>query len=438
VLAFTFVISIATGLLFSVVPALQAARASLHDALQQHARSMAGVRGRLTRDVLVVLQVAAALVLLVAAGLMLRTLANLRAIDLGFRSAHLLTMETTLPRERYDAVRRLAFYDRVLASVRALPGVERAAYVSLLPFLSQGNTAAFGIEGRPRPVGQMWDALYRVGTNDYLQTLGVQLVAGRLIDERDGADAPPVVVINETMARTYWPNASPLGHRLWFLSPDSPRRTIVGVVKDVHERGYDVAMKSGAYLPYSQTPDTWALPENLVIRVAGDPTSFAAAARRIIADADPLQPVAAVRTMDEIVDLAVVDRHQQMTLLVAFAGLALLLASVGLYGVLAYSVAQRRAEIGLRIALGATPRRVITMVVARGLSLTAIGLAAGTAAAWAVTRTMANLLYGVGATDPSTFAAVTGLVAAVAAAACAIPAVRASRVDPARILGDRT
>ena len=196
---------------------------------------------------------------------------------------------------RHSALRirhRLAFYDRVLADGRAIPGVERAAYGSLLPFLSQGNTAGFAIDGRAQPRTLAWDALYRVGTNDYLQTLGVQLVAGRLIDERDGAGAPPVVVINETMARTYFPNESPLGHRLWLLSPQSPWRTIIGIVKDVHERGYELAMKPGVYLPYAQSLDTWALPEYLVVRVHGDPIDVAPAARRIIARVDPLQPIA--------------------------------------------------------------------------------------------------------------------------------------------------
>ena len=433
-LLFTFAVSIASGLVFGAVPAWQSARASLHDALQQHTRAAVSGRSRFSRDALVVLQVAAALVLLVSAGLMLRTLANLRAIDVGFRTDRLLTVETSLPRMRYPAARRLAFYERVLARVRAMPGVERAAYVSLLPFLSQGNTAGFAIESKPRPRTLAWDALYRVGTNDYLQTLGVHLVAGRLIDERDGADAPPVVVINETMARVYFPNESPLGHRLWLLSPQSPWRTIVGVVKDVHERGYELAMKAGVYLPYAQNLDTWALPEYLVVRVKGDPNDLAPAARRIIADADPQQPIASVESMDDILDRAVADRQQQMRLLTAFASLAVLLASVGLYGVLAYAVTERSREIGLRIALGATARSVVAMIVGRGLALTAAGLAIGVAAAWAVTRAMNNLLYGVAATDPATFGVVLGILGSVALVACALPAIRASRTDPIVVL----
>ena len=321
-LGFTLAVSLATAVLFSIVPALQASRVSLQDALQQSARSAVGGRGRLTRDALVVLQVAAALVLLVGAGLMLRTLANLRAIDVGFRTDHMMTMRTTLPATRYrDPQKRLAFYERVTADARRLPGVEQAAYISMLPFTSQGNSIYFAIEGGvpPKP-GEPSDALYRVGTPGYLSTIGARLVDGRLIDERDVAGAPLAVVINETMKRRYWPDASPLGHQMRFGSRNTPLFTIVGVVKDIQERGYELAMKPAIYLSFAQTPTTWALPEFLAVRVKGNPPDVADALRRIVAAADPDQPIAAVRTMDEILELDVADRHQQMVLLGAFAG----------------------------------------------------------------------------------------------------------------------
>jgi predicted permease len=433
---FSLLVSLATGLLFSIVPALQAARASVRDALQQNTRAAVGGSGRTTRDALVVLQVAATLVLLVAAGLMLRTLANLRAIDVGFRSGNLLTMRTTLPQPKYaDPVKRAAFYDRVLAGVRGLPGVEHAAYVSTLPFVSIGNTRGFNVEGRERSQGDIQDALYRVGTSDYLQTIDARLVVGRLIDERDTNRAPPVVVINETMARQYWPNESAIGRRISFGPPPAPWITIVGVVKDVHERGYELAMKPGVYVPASQTRPGG--PDNLIVRVSGDPAQYARQVARIVAGVDPTQPVAAVRTMDDIIDLNVADRHQQMILLTAFGGLALLLVSLGLYGVLAQAVAARSREIGLRMALGATPGSVMTMVIGRGAALTAVGAAVGAAAAWGVTRTMSSLLYGVGAADPATFAGVTGLLGVVALSACAFPAARAARVDPMVVLRDQ-
>jgi predicted permease len=435
-LAFSFLASLATGLLFSIVPALHAARASLRDAVQQNVQATVGGSSRATRDALVVLQVAATLVLLVAAGLMLRTLANLRAIDVGFRSDRLLTMRTTLPPPKYaDPAKRAAFYERVLAGVRGLPGVEHAAYASTLPFVSIGNTRWFKIEGRENSdPGDIKDALFRVGSSDYLQTLGVRAVEGRLFDGRDAQDVPLVVVINETMARRYWPNEAAIGHRIAF-APDAPWITVVGVVKDVHERGYELAMKPGVYVPAAQLRQ--AAPDNLIVRVSGDPAQFARPVERIIAGVDPAQPVAAVRTMDDIIDLNVADRHQQMILLVAFGALALLLVSLGLYGVLAQAVSARSREIGLRMALGATPRSVMTMVIARGIGLTAVGTGVGAAGAWAATRMMSSLLYGVGAADPSTFAGVVVLLAVVSLSACALPAARAARVDPMIVLRDQ-
>jgi ABC-type antimicrobial peptide transport system permease subunit len=219
-----------------------------------------------------------------------------------------------------------------------------------------------------------------------------------------------------------------------FGSRSAPLFTIVGVVKDIRERGYELAMKPAIYLSFAQTPTTWALPEFLAVRVKGNPLDAADALRRIVAAADPDQPVAAVRTMDEILDLDVADRHQQMVLLGSFAALALLLASIGLYGVLSYVVLQRSRELGLRMALGATAGSVMRMVVARGLTLTAMGLAIGLALAWALTRTLENLLYGVAAGDPATFGSVVGLLALIALAACYIPARRASRLDPIAVL----
>ena len=252
-LAFAFVVSVATGVVFGLVPALQAARASLRDAIQQGARASVGGRARLTRDALVVLQVAAALVLLTGAGLMLRTMANLRALELGFRPDHLLTLRTTLPQPKYrEPAQRLSFYDRVIADVRALPGVDGAAYASVLPFLSPGNTLWFAIDGITPSPDDPQDTLFRVGTSDYLKTLGVQLVEGRLLDQRDGIDAPRAVVVNDTLARKYWPRSSALGGRMRLGDAQGPWYTIVGVVKDVRERGHTLAQKA-ARLPDERT-----------------------------------------------------------------------------------------------------------------------------------------------------------------------------------------
>jgi putative ABC transport system permease protein len=264
--------------------------------------------------------------------------------------------------------------------------------------------------------------------------LVVRLVEGRLPTARDNNSAPAVVVLNETMARHYWPHETALGHRITMSARTPVWRTVIGVVKDVRERGYELDMKPGVYIPYPQFTETWAQPENIIVRTKGDPAAVAGAVRRVIASVDAEQPVAAVRTMDDILDLDVDDRTQQMTLLAAFAGLALLLASIGLYGVLAYAVTQRSREIGLRMVLGATGRSVLGTVVGRGLALTCAGLVAGLLLAVAATRYMKTMLYGVSAMDPSTFAAVAALLCLIAVMACWIPARRASRVDPIVVL----
>ena len=437
-LVFTLAVAVATGLLFSIAPALQAGRTSLQQALQQQARSAVGAGSRFTRDGLVVVQIAAAVVLLVATGLMIRTLVNLRAIDIGFEPERLLTMQATLPRPKYaEPDKRLAFYERVIAGVKALPGIERAAFASNLPFTSQGNTTWFGIEGRRMTPDRVNDALYRGATTDYLSTLGVRVVEGRTIDERDGAAAPRAVVINETLARQFFPGESPIGHRMQFSTQRNPFFTIVGVVRDVRERGYEPSMKPGVYISIAQAPESWAVPEYLVVRTTRDSPQLAESVRRVIASVDPAQPVRAVRSMEDILDLEVADRHQQMVLLGAFAALALVLASLGLYGLLAYAVAQRSREIGLRIALGATPRAVVTMVAARGLGLAAAGLGAGVVAGWTATRAMSGVLYGVPATDAATFSAVVTLLGTVALIACVVPAARAARVDPMVVLREQ-
>jgi len=432
-LAFALIVSVATGLIFSLLPAMQAARASLRDAMQQSARSSVGGSGRFTRDALVVLQVAAALVLLTGAGLMLRTMRNLRAIDLGFRPDHLLTLRTSPPVSKYkDISQRAAFFQRVLDDVRTLPGVESAGYGSTLPFMSPGNTRWFSIEGRTPDEGDRTDTLFRIATTGYLRTLGVTLVDGRLFEDRDMTANAPAVVINETMAARYWRGMSAIGGRMRIADPKGPVYTVIGVVKDVHERGYTLAMKPGVYVPYVQ--ESGDTPDILLARTNGAPDDLAVSIRRIVARIDPEQPVSAIRAMDDIVDLDVADRQQQMVLLGGFAALALLLASIGLYGVLSYSVTQRSRELGLRIALGASTASVMRMVVTHGLSLAGLGVAIGLALAWAATRAMQNLLFGVSAADPWTFAAVIALLGTIALVASCLPARRASRLDPIAVL----
>jgi len=434
-LAFAGALSIATGLLFSLGPAFQSSHASTAEALQQNARgAIGGGATRLFRDGLVVLQVAATLVLLVAAGLMLRTLANLRAIELGFNPDHLLTMQVFLPQPKYaDPAKRAAFFERVVAGLRDQAGVDGAAFGSTLPFQSAGNTNWFTIDGRQEQPNEIRDALYRVGTSDYMRTLGAVIAEGRLIDERDVTSAPRAAVVNQTLARTFLPRQSALGHRIRF-DPEGPWFTIVGVVNDVLERGYEQEDKPAVYVSSAQVG---ASPANLVVRVSGDPLAAAPAVQRVIRSVDPDQPVRLIRPMADVVEVTVADRQQHTSLLVAFGSLALLIASIGLYGLLAQSVSARSREIGLRIALGATWRSVVTMVMSRGIVLTGAGVLLGVLIAWIATRAMQTLLYGVDAGDPVTFAAVLGLLGTVAVAACAIPALRAARVDPMMVLRDQ-
>jgi predicted permease len=434
-LAFAGVLSIATGALFSLGPALQSAHASTADVLQQHARGNTGGRSRTFRDGLLVLQVSATLVLLVAAGLMLRTLANLNAIDRGFDADNVLTMVVPLMPKYAEPSKRPAFYDGIIAGVRALPGVRGVAFGSALPFQSIGFTRGFTIEGRPRQPGDESDVVFRIGTADYLQTLRVTLLEGRLLDARDGTDAPRAIVVNETLVRRFLAGQTVLGRQIRF-DPNEPAFTIVGVVKDVLERGFQMGAKAGVYVSAAQGPRFFPT-VNLMVRVDDDPLGYAPAVQRIIRAVDPEQPIRLIRPMTEVIALTVGDRRQQTTLLVVFGVLALVIASLGLYGLLAQTVSARAREIGIRMALGATWRSVVQMVMSRGIVLTGAGVAIGAAVAWSITRAMETLLYGVGAADPLTFAAVAGLLAVVSAVACAIPAMRAARVDPMLVLRDQ-
>jgi predicted permease len=427
----TLAIALLTAIGFSLGPALHAARAPLIEGLQQAGRSRMS-NMRLSREVLVVCQIAIAVVLLVGTGLLLRTFANLRESELGFRPDHLLTLRTSLPLAKYaEHSDRISFYERVVAGVRELPGVENAAYVSTPPFASIGNTSAFVVEGGRSTEPQ--DTLVRVGTVDYLKTIGAELIDGRLIDTRDQPNAPPVVVINETFARLHWPGRSAVGRRIAVNGPNQ-MITIVGVVRDVRERGFEPDAKPATYFPNTQVPGTTFVPEVMVVRASGDPYSLVPPIRRVVAAIDPEQPVSAVRMMEEVLDLSVVDRRQQATLLGIFAGIALVLAALGLYAVLAYGVAQRRREIAVRMAIGAYASSIVRTVAWEGQKLVLIGLAIGLAGAWAVSRAIGSLLRGVAPSDPLTYGTAGVILWMVALLACAIPALRAARVSPSALL----
>jgi predicted permease len=433
IFGFTLLLSLLTGIVFGLAPALQAAKIDLNEALKQSGgRTGIGVGHRRLRGALVVIEIALALVLLVGAGLLIRAFLRLRTLDIGVNPENALTLRTMLPRNKYGELpKRDAFYRQALERVRALPGVVSAGYTTAMPLTWKGGTNSFVIEGRDQGPGQ--DAQSRQISTGYMETMGVKLRQGRFFGDHDDAQSQPVAVINETMARQFWSGENALGKRFKLGSVDSqnPWVTVVGVVGDIKEMGLEAPTKAEMFFPYQQLPRMlWNMPRDLAVRTTGDPMSVVAAVRQAVWSVDRNQPVSNIRTMDEILSEEVAQRRIGMTLLAAFAALALALASLGIYGVLSYSVAQRTQEIGLRMALGAGRKDVLRMVVADGMRLAAAGVAIGLGASFALTWLMAGLLFGVSASDPLTLGGVTLLLITVALLACFIPARRAMRVDP--------
>jgi predicted permease len=436
VLMFTAAISILAGVFFGIVPALRATDVSLQESLKEGARAGESRGGMRLRDTLVVAQFAMAFALLVGASLMIETLWNLRRVDLGFRSDHLLTMGVPLPDTKYNSNFKLrAFYRDVLDRTRTLPGVKNVGFGSDVPFTSIGDTEGYAIEGAPPTLpGQDNDALYREVTAGYLETIGGTLESGRLLEDRDIESGQPVVVINEFLAKRHWPGVDPVGKRLKLTGSKEPWRTVVGVVKDIRERGLLLDMKPAVYVPVNQVDRPGA--DYLVARTSLDPAGMVKALRGAVWAVDADRPVAFIRTMDQLMEENVADRERPMTLLGIFAGLALVLACIGVYGVLAYSVAQRTREIGVRMALGARPLDVTRMILGRGLKLGAIGLIAGAALAGVLGVLLRTLLFGVTPAAPLVYAGTAASLMIVALAACVIPAQRAARVDPVVALRD--
>ena len=434
VLAFTFGVSILTGLLFGLAPALRASRADLHGRLKEGARGESvGAHGHRLLGGFVVSQMAVAFVLLVGAGLLLRSFARLREVDPGFRAEKIMTMRLTLPSNRYDGdVAVGGFYGGLMERLRALPGVTAAAGISNLPMAQNNASGSFEIEGAPTPDGQPGphgDSHYV--TQGYFETMAIPVVEGRFFDTRDGRDGTPSIIVDDVLAKRYWPNGGALGHRLSKAgegTDDKPVwRTVVGVVGHVKKYGLDGRVKEQYYIPAEQKP---MAAMSLVLKSAADPKSIVSAARAAIRSADADLPVFEVKTMDEVIDDTLMMRRFVMSLIAGFAATALLLAAIGLYGVLAYSVTQRTHEIGVRMALGARARDVILMVVRRGMLLAVAGLALGGLLAIGLTRLIQSQLFGVGAADPVTYALFGLALAGTALFACWLPARRAALVPP--------
>jgi putative ABC transport system permease protein len=433
IVVFGGLLSVLTGLLFGLAPALQLKRSEIYGVTRSGLGVMSHESG--LRDALVVGEVAIALVLLVGAVLLMETLANMRAVDPGFRSAGMLTADIEAPQPRYsDSSKWHRFYGDILAQVKGIPGVKSVGLSSDLPYTSRGNTMFLSIEGKPQRADLGQDALFRLVSADYLQTIGAKLKEGRFLEERDSERSMPVVVINGALARQYWPSESALGHRIDTGTGGGTTRwmTIVGVIADIRERGLDLTTKPAVYVPYSQTEITFFQPSEItVLTTSREPLSLSKELQRAVWSVDAEQPVARITTLDAIVDGELADRSQVLQLLGAFAALALTLAALGIYGVLFYVVSQRTREIGLRMAIGASRWDVVRDILAYSVGLTAYGLAAGIAAAAVTTRLLSRLLYEVSPVDAKAIIIVSILLMLVAMLASYLPTRKAASVDPA-------
>jgi putative ABC transport system permease protein len=432
VLGFTLAVSLFTTAIFGIVPAVLASRCDPSEGLREGARGTVGSRrGRVLRQGLVVVEVALAVVLLVAAGLLIRTFVRLIQVPTGFDSRGVLTMEIALPPSGYSAGAAVGFFESLLARVEALPGVEAAGATSGLPLAGGENLVLVTPEGAPPPEpGREIVTDYRAVTAGYFETLRIPLVQGELFGGNVSADGPRVLVINETLARMLWPGRSALGRRLKLAAyeQDAPWYTVIGLVGDTRQTALEAALRPQVYVHHRQDPSGNMA---VVLRAAGEPLSMAPAARAAVLAIDPRQPVARVRTMDGVVEAAVSRRRFHMFLFAMFAALAVTLSLVGLYAVVAFSVAERMREMAVRLALGARPSNLLTLVLREGLSLVSVGIAVGLAAALLLTRFLESFLLGVRPRDATTFVAVPLLLLAAAIVGCLIPARRAMRVDPA-------
>jgi predicted permease len=438
VLAFVTAVSLLTGLLFGVVPAWRMSRLDPALALRDGGRSMTAGRGQLRlHNWLVMAETAIGLVLLVGSGLLIRSFVRVLHVDPGFDARNVLTAKLSVPLSRYTDLQRLQFYARLMRKLEALPGVQAVAAGWPLP-LEGGNIGiSFDIEGRPTAPGDAPSEQVAVVTPDFFRTLRIPILSGRAFTPRDDPKGPPVIIVNERFARKYFPGENPIGKHIKTDLSDGTTpvgmREIVGVAGNVKRRSLTTEAEPIQYLPYAQAIIT---SPPVAIRTAGDPTRLIAPLRAVLADADKDIPVYSVETLEEAASKAAAQPRFQTLLLGCFAGMALLLSSIGLYAVLSYMVAQRTSEIGVRMALGAQRADVLGMIVRRGLALALAGIAIGLAAAALLTRLMAGMLYGVEAFDPLTFAAVAGILLLVSLAASSAPAWRAAQLDPMRTLRD--
>ena len=429
VLGFTLAVSLVTGVAFGLFPALQSSKSDLNESLKEGGRGgSSGARRNRVRGLLVVTEIALSLVLLIGAGLMIKSFIRLEQVNPGFDTRDVLTMRLSLPSAQYpDGRRRAAFYQQVIQRVQAIPGAQSAGAISRLPLTPGNSSRGLTIEGRQNDgSGNGPGADYRVISPDYFRVMGTPLSKGREFSESDNAEAPPVGIINEEMARRYWPDEDPIGKRLKIDQGD-PWMEIVGVVADVKHLGLDSQSRTELYVPYFKDP--WPF-MTIVVRRGPGSAGLANAMRSEVWTVDKDLPVPDIKPMEQLLADSVARRRFNMLLLGLFGAVALVLAAVGIYGVMSYSVTQRTREIGIRMALGAKRSDVLKLVVGQGMTLALIGVGIGLAAAFALTRVLTSLLFAVGATDPATFVIISVLLAGVALAACLVPARRATKVDP--------
>jgi putative ABC transport system permease protein len=428
VLLFTLVISMLTGVLFGLMPAWQASKPDLNESLKEGAKgaSSADSRQRL-RGALVVAEIALSLVLLVGAGLMVRSFVAMLRDDIGFNPHSALSFRLSLPEEKYSEAQRRGFYDQLLKRLETLPGVVAAGAVSILPLSNDSDGRIFKIVGRPPfEKGNEPGADYRIVTPGYFDAIGMPLRRGRDFTAGDNEQAPAVAIINETFARRFLPNQEAIGQRVIPGGADRPME-IVGVVGDIKDQNLDSVPFPALYVPYAQEPRSGM---GIALRAAAEPMALAGAARDEVRKLDPALPVSNIKTVERMMHEITSPKRIMAAMMGVFAAIALLLAGVGLYAVMAYAVSQRTHEIGVRMALGARSRDIMRLVTGQGLKLTLAGLAMGTVGAFALTRFMEPLLYGVTATDPLTFVLISLALAGAGLLACLIPARRAAKVDP--------